>query len=176
MSNVEYGTIRFFGHTLHHNPHTLKISDSGYVKENIIPYKNSVLVNTGAKGMIIKGDGVFYGENPLQQYLQLREIYKKSKIGVLSIGGIGSMYAYLSDLQMKCEAVDNCIDYSFQFIKCDDLIEENSTAPSEYILNDGEDLWDVSLKLNIDIDKLMGLNLNIVSPVDISKGTIIKIR
>ena len=175
MSNTEYGVMRFCGYTLHHNPHTLKISDSGNVSENAIPYTYSLVESTGAKAMIIKGDGVFYGEDALQQYIQLRQIYKQGRAGVLSIGGIGSMYAYLSDLQMKCEAVDNYVEYSLQFVECEGIVKENSTEPTEYVVGENEDLWDISLKLNINIDTLILLNPHIISPVDIVSGEIIKI-
>lgn len=176
MNIIKHGTMRFGNYTINHNPHTLKISDRGNISENIIPYGYSVVENTGAGAMVIKGDGAFYGETALQQYLQLRQLYKKGKIDVLSVGGIGSLYACLSNLQMQCQSVDNYLEYSFQFTECEGILKENSTAPTEYTLGVNEDLWDASLKLNIDIDTLMKLNPNIPSPADISSIRKIKLR
>jgi len=173
---TKHGAMRFMGKTLHHNPNTIEVTNSLSVSQQQIPFLHSIAVNTGAAATVIRGEGVFYGENSFEQYLQLQEIYRSGKSGALSLSGIYPMYAYLQQLKLKSTPVDNYVEYTFVFVEAlSDRNKENSTAPQYYTVGDNEDLWDIAVKLKISIDKLVKLNPHLKTTYNIEKGDRVRI-
>ena len=95
---------------------------------------------------------------------------------MLSIGGVPPIKAYLQQLRLKYTPVDDCAEYSFTFVEAlDGSCKENSTAPTDYTVGENEELWDISAKLNISIDKLMELNPAVKDPTAVAEGERVKI-
>ena len=173
---MKQGVMRFMGKTLHHNPHTIKITDTQSISQQEIPFLHSIARHTGTKAAVVSGDGTFYGADAYLQYLQLKKLYKSGKIGVLSIGGVPPIKEYLQQLRLKYTPVDDCAEYSFTFVEAlDGSCKENSTAPTDYTVGENEELWDISAKLNISIDKLMKLNPAVKDPTAVAEGERVKI-
>lgn len=174
---MKHGVMRFMGHTLHHNPHTLQVISNGNILQYCIPDFAELTESMGNKATVVKGEGVFYGENAFDQFMELKQLAKYRKAGVLSVGGINPFYAYLSELRLKCTPVDDYVEYSFTFIESADYkYKENSTAPTKYTVKQTEDLWDISCKLNIPIERLIKLNPQLKNTYDISEGDVISIN
>lgn len=174
---MNHGIMRFMGYTLNHNPHTIEVTDVANISEEVVVFALPVVFNIGSSAVTVKGEGVFYGENAFDQYLELRSLYKKCEVGVLSLSGINPFNAYLAKLELKCTPKDNYVEYKFMFIEVPDAMpEENSTAPEFYIADNDEDLWDISLKCDVSIETLVKLNPHIKNPCCISEGDKIRIR
>ncbi len=174
---MKHGIMRFMGHTLHHNPHTLTVTSSANIYQQNIVGLTAVVHNMGNNATIVKGEGVFYGESAFEQYLLLKQLYNTCQAGVLSVSDINPMYAYLSDLKLKCTPIDNYVEYTFTFTQVSDYSKaENSTAPTQYIVQQNEDLWDISNKLNIPIEDLIAYNPSLKSTYSIAQGDVIKIN
>ncbi len=174
---MKHGLMRFMGYTLHHNPHTLQIINNANIEQYCIPDFTELTENIGNKATVVKGEGVFYGENAFEQFVELKQLAKSNKAGVLSVSGINPFYACLSELRLKCTPVDDYVEYSFTFIESADYkYKENSTAPTKYIVKQAEDLWDISCKLSIPIEKLINLNPQLKNTYDISEGDVIRIN
>lgn len=174
---MKHGILRFMGYTLHHNPHTLEVISSANISQYNIPDFTAVTQNTGNNPTVVKGEGIFYGENAFEQYMELKFISKSCKAGVLSVSGINPFCAYLSHIRLKCTPVDNYVEYAFTFTETTDyLVEENSTAPTKYTVQQGEDLWDISCKLDISIDTLIAFNSRLKNACDVSEGDVISIN
>lgn len=173
---IKHGTMRFMGKTLHHNPHTIEVTNTANITQQQVPFFTSIVLNTGYNATVIKGEGVFYGENAFEQYLQLKQLYTQGKCGVLSLSGVNPMHAYLQQLKLKCTPVDNYVEYTFMFVEAIEAVnKENSTAPQFYTVEENEDLWSIAVKLNITIDNLVDLNPQLKSPYDITKGDKVRI-
>ncbi len=173
---MNHGTMRFMGFTLHHNPETIEITDTANISQEAVPFANPIIFNIGTKATVVKGEGVFYGANAFEQYLQLKQLYESCKSGVLSISGVNPFNAYLNELKLKCTPIDNYVEYVFTFIEvAEPVITENSTAPMYYIAQENEDLWDISINLSICIDKLVELNPQFSSPLNVNKGDKVRI-
>lgn len=172
-----HGNLRFMGYTLQHNPHTLEVTSSSNISQYNTSDFMAITQNTGNNPIAVKGEGVFYGENAFEQYMELKTLSRKCKSGVLSVSGIDPFYAYLTQIKLKCTPVDDCVEYTFMFTETPDYsVTENSTAPTQYIVQQGEDLWDISYKLNIPIEKLIKFNSNLKNTYDISEGDVIRIN
>lgn len=174
---MKHGVMRFMGYTLHHNPHTLQVISNANISQYCIPDFTELTESIGSKATVVKGEGVFYGENAFEQFAELKQLAKARKADVLSVSGINPFYAYLSELKLKCTPVDDYVEYSFTFIESEDYTyKENSTAPNSYIVKQTEDLWDISCKLNIPIERLISLNPQLKNTYDISEGDVIRIN
>lgn len=174
---MKHGAMRFMGYTLHHNPHTLQIISNASISQHSIPEFTELTEYIGDKATIVKGEGVFYGENSFEQFMKLKQLAKACKAGVLSVSGANPFYAYLSELKLKCTPVDDYVEYSFTFIESSGYKhQENSTAPTKYTVKQSEDLWDIACKLNISIERLISLNPQLKNTYDISEGDVININ
>jgi hypothetical protein len=174
---MKHGVMRFMGYTLHHNPHTLQVISNANLSQYFIPEFTEVTESMGDKATVVKGEGAFYGDNAFEQFAELKQLSKAHKAGVLSVSGINPFYAYLSELKLKCTPVDDYVEYSFTFIESADYkYQENSTAPNRYAVKQGEDLWDISCRLNIPIERLISLNLQLKNTYDLSEGDVIRIN
>ena len=174
---MKHGTMRFLGFTLHHNPSKIEVSDVSELSENLIIGGLPFVCCNGEKAAVLRGEGVFYGENAFEQYLELRDLYKNGTAGALSVSGIRPFYAFLAKLGLKCMPVDNMVEYSFTFLEAPNIVpNENSTAPVFYIAADGQDLWDISGITGISVDTLVMLNPQFKSPCEVSDGDKIRIR
>lgn len=174
---MKHGILRFMGYTLHHNPHTLDVTSSANISQYNIPDFTAITQNTGNNPTVVKGEGVFYGENAFEQYMELKSLSKNCKAGVLSVSGINPFYAYLSQIKLKCTPVDEYVEYTFTFTETPYYTAtENSTAPTHYTVQQGEDLWDISCKLGISVETLVALNTKLKNTCDIAEGDVIKIN
>lgn len=174
---MKHGIMRFMGYTLHHNPHTLDVTNIANVIQQNIPHSWAITQNTGNSPIVVKGDGVFYGDNAFKQYMKLKAIEEKCEVGVLSVSGINPFYAFLSQLRLKCTPIDDYVEYSFMFVEAPNHNnKENSTAPTQYTAEDNQNLWDIAFKLGVSVDDLIKLNPQLKNTSDISKGDVIKIN
>lgn len=174
---MKHGIMRFMGYTLHHNPHTLDVTNIVNVIQHNIPSSVAITQNTGNSPVVVKGDGVFFGDNAFKQYMKLKALEEKCDVGVLSVSGINPFYAYLSQLRLKCTPIDDYVEYSFTFIEVPNHTDkENSTAPAQYIAEENQDLWDIAYKLGVSVDYLIKLNPQLKNTSDISKGDVIRIN
>ena len=174
---MKHGTMRFMGYTLHHNPHTLQVTNTANVLQYNIPESVAITQNTGNRPIVVKGEGVFYGDNAFEQYMKLKALGENGKAGVLSVSDINPFFAYLSEIKLKCTPLDDYVEYSFTFIEAPNhAYKENSTAPTQYTADENEDLWDISNKLGIAIETLTALNPQLKNTTDITEGDVITIN
>ena len=174
---MKHGIMRFIGHTMHHNPHTLTVTSSANIVQQNVFMSTAVVNNVGSNATTVKGEGVFYGESAFEQYMVLKQLYNTCKAGVLSVSDINPMYAYLSDLKLKCTPVDDYVEYTFTFTEVSDYSKaENSTAPTHYTVQQNEDLWNIACKLNIPIEALTAYNPHIKCMYSLAQGDVIKIN
>jgi hypothetical protein len=174
---MKHGIMRFMGYTLHHNPHTLEVTNASNVIQHIIPNSVAITQSIGNNPIVIKGDGAFYGENAFEQYMRLKDIGEKCRVGVLSVSGVNPFYAYLSQMKLKCTPVDDYVEYSFMFVEAPNYQEkENSTAPTEYTVKSNQSLWDIAHSIGVSSDTLLALNPQLKDTNDVSEGDVIKIN
>ncbi|MBQ7522846.1 MAG: LysM peptidoglycan-binding domain-containing protein [Clostridia bacterium] len=166
---MKHGSMRFNGITLHHNPDTLLITDSNSVEKELTLNLFPSVSLTNNNPTVIKGSGVFYGENAFEQYLILKKACNCCEIGVLSLSGIYPFYALLYQLELECTPVDDIVKYRFFFIEVPKN-HENSTLPYYYTVKENQDLWDISYLFSIPIEKLLVLNPQIRSLNSVQTG------
>ncbi len=64
---------------------------------------------------VISGNGVFFGEQAYEKYLELVGVFGDSEPGDLVHPDFGTRLCYFTGLEMTQEARENCVSYKFEF-------------------------------------------------------------
>ena len=161
--------MRFCGHTWHHNPKSLEISNGKKVVKLQIPYADDITQSFGEMPSLIKGVGELYGKDCLYQYEQLRKIYEKGEYGILCLPKLPPMYACFESLSIVATSKKDVLTYSFTFSKLrkeksQDFKEDFVTAKS------GQTLFDIANLCDKNVDELVSLNPQIMFINDLKEG------
>ena len=164
--------MKFKGYKWHHNPRELVFEDEKKVSELTAPFDKSVVQNAGRRNMRISGEGELYGEDCLDQFLRLLELFREGGSGVLSIAGIPSVYAVFESLKLVGRPRSDILTYRFVFRE---LMEERDDKLREVTAAPNENLWDISYRFGIDIDTLVRLNPQVRRPDELTAGEVVRL-
>ena len=164
--------MKFKGYKWHHNPRELVFEDEKKVSELTAPFDKSVVQNAGRRNMRISGEGELYGEDCLDQFLRLLELFREGGSGVLSIAGIPSVYAVFESLKLVGRPRPDILTYRFVFRE---LMEERDDKLREVTAAPNENLWDISYRFGIDIDTLVRLNPQVRRPDEMTAGEVVRL-
>lgn len=161
--------MRFLGYTWHHNPKSLEISSGKKVIDISIPYSDDVVKYFGEKPLKITGVGELYGDDCLVQYQNLKKIYDKGECGILCLPCMHPIYACFEKLQLNATPKKDVLTYSFSFSQVEKN-PENGYRPSKVVAKMSQTLWDISSEYDVDIEKLVELNPDIMFLNELSTG------
>lgn len=155
MKNVP---MRFSGFTFHHNPGKLKITNTANIADLVSPCCTPDSVHLGRKLRKVSGEGELYGADCLEEYTRLERLYNSGEKGILCLPHMPSMYAYLEELCMSAEPVEDVLTYRFVFTEA--MSPRSSATQARYHVTtvSGESLWDISCSSGVDIGSLIHLN------------------
>lgn len=165
--------MKFRDFVWHHNPREIAFECEKAVNELLSPFDSSAIQETGRRNMIIRGEGELYGEDCLEQFEKLFELFQKSGQGVLSIPHISPIYAVFESLKIIGIPRPDVLTYSFVFREV--MQSKIEDKPINYTVKYGENLWDVSYRFEISIDRLVELNPNIKRPDIVNEGEVVRL-
>lgn len=161
-----------------HNPEQIVIEEEKNIKEFILPFYGNVLQNCGRKKRIVSGKGELFGENPIAQFQELRNVYESQGTGYLKLPNIPAFLAIFRSLKMTGQGNENIITYSFEFWEQitneSTAIEENEGL--EHTVLDGETLWSISSRYDTSVSALLAANEDIKRPDELTAGQKVKIK
>ena len=161
--------MRYAGYTWHHNPKSLKVSNSKKVVDLSLPYSFDVLQSFGESLVTITGVGELYGKDCISQFERLSEVYEKGEEGILCLPDIAPMYACFDSLVMELSSTPNVVRYSFSFKQI--AKKKEKFVPATYIYSkQGESLFLYSYIYNVDIKTLVEINPHIMFINSLSQG------
>lgn len=166
--------MRFNGYSWHHNPKSLEISSEKKTRQLQLPYSEDAIQCFGEKPVTIKGVGELYGEDCLLQYEKLKEIYKKGECGVLCLPKLTPIYACFESLKLLATAKKDVLTYSFVFTQ---QKNEKKTYCSDNFVTAkrGQTLFDIANENDVDVEKLVELNPQIMFINDLSDDEVVRI-
>lgn len=170
---MKLAKIRFKGKTWLHNPRELIFGCEKYVSENGSPLGCSYIQTTGRRNMIIKGKGELFGEDCLEQFSQLYELFRRGGSGVLSISKLSPVHAVFESLKITAEPKPDLLEYEFVFREV--MENKHSDKLVWYTLSDGECLWDVSYRFGAAIEDLLELNPDFKRPDQTLEGKAVRL-
>lgn len=165
--------MRFMGYEWHHNPREITFECEKTVTERLVPYDVSQIQQTGRKNMVIKGTGELYGEDCMEQFERLFELFRRGGAGVLAIENTEPVFAVFESVKILGAPKENVLTYGFVFREV--MEEKESGKNTFHTARGGENLWDISYKYNIVIDELVRLNPQIKRPDIVAEGEVIRL-
>ncbi len=166
--------MRFAGYTWHHNPKSLKVTNGKKVVVLSVPYGADELLSFGEKPLTISGVGELYGEDCLEQYERLRQVYEMGKSDVLCLPRLAPMYAYFDSLTLDAQPSANVLTYSFSFTQVKQKLSVCNCEQS-VVAKDNQSLWDLSNQYGVDINTLVALNPHIMFLNDLTQGEVVRL-
>lgn len=166
-----HSTMQYKDYIWSHNPKIINISSDRDVKESTIPYAGNEFQDYGRKKRIVKGIGEFFGNDCLDQYNALFNIFKSGTLGYLSLPNITPFLAAFKSLKIEGKSKPNVLSYSFEFweyIKKENNIKKIFKNFHEVLEN--ETLWDIAYLYDVEIETLLKLNKNIKNPNNLTVG------
>lgn len=165
--------MRFMGYEWRHNPREISFECGKTVAERLVPGGVSQIQQTGRKNMVIKGTGELYGEDCIEQFEGLLELFKRGGEGVLAIENFEPLYAVFESVKILGTPRENVLTYGFVFREV--MEEKESSKKTVHTARNGENLWDISYKYGIVIDELVRLNPQIKRPDVVPGGEVIRL-
>lgn len=165
--------MRFKGVSWHHNPREINFACEKQLNELKSPYGRSVLQNTGRKCMVISGEGELYGEDCMQQFDRLLQLFKSGGSGVLAIPRLSPVYAVFESVKINGVPKPDVLCYSFVFREIPQ--KDEGEKPMTYLADSGETLWDVSYRFDVVIDELVRLNPQVKRPDLSLEGKVVRL-
>ena len=123
---MKLANMRFKGVSWHHNPRELSFTCDKYISEKGSPGGGSYIQSTGRKNLRIKGKGELFGEDCLEQFQRLFELFREGGSGILSIAKLSPVYAVFESLKITAAPKPDLLEYEFVFRE----VMEKSTRTS----------------------------------------------
>ncbi len=144
------------------NPLIIKISHTKKINKNRVPFGYDIVSDMGSGYRIISGEGEFYGENCIDDFLKLKNVFENGGGGMLYLPSEKPIYAVFSSLESAAQDIEGVLKYKFEFIES---FEKKIYPSSSYCISDGTvTLWDISYRYKKTVEALMKLNPSVCRP------------
>ena len=105
----------------------------------------------------IKGNGKFVGSNAGEKAHELIKVFQSKGSSFLFSHDLPPMRAYFSSLDISYNAVEECVDYSFEFIEDSDAKNPIRNFGYTFALAN-ENLYDIANRTSVGVEKLFKCN------------------
>ena len=135
-------TMTYKGFCFDANPAYIKAEYSKNIASKSVLFKSAKQQEISFKAAKIKGNGKFVGSNAGEKAHELIKVFQSKGSSFLFSHDLPPMRAYFSSLDISYNAVEECVDYSFEFI-------EDS---------DAKNLYDIANRTSVGVEKLFKCN------------------
>lgn len=165
--------MRFKGVSWRHNPRQISFECDKTVTELKAPFASSVVQDMGRKNMLIRGEGELFGDDCIEQFEQLLNLFRQGGEGLLSFAKMTPIYAVFESLKIIGTPRPDSLTYSFVFRE---VMQKKKTEKSlGCSAQNGECLWDIAYRYSESIDRLLSLNPWVKRPDSPLEGRYIRL-
>ena len=107
--------MRYKNYTWPHNPETYTVENRCRVAVHWIPFGRCVFQELGGAYRVLRGEGVFSGENAYDQFRQLEAVFREGGAGQLVHPVWSTQRAYFISLKATEQPLPDYVRYSFEF-------------------------------------------------------------
>ena len=107
--------MRFKDYTWPHNPETCRVELERKMAVQKAPFGGYVLQDLGALCRVMRGEGVFSGENAYEEFRKLVRVFQKDGVGTLVHPVWKTMQAHFVALEVLEEPKPDYVRYTFEF-------------------------------------------------------------
>lgn len=187
--------MRYKDYTWPHNPEVYAVEYRRRLAVHPVPYGRCVMQDLGSSYRVLRGEGVFAGENAYQQFLELEQVFRQDGPGLLAHPVWQAEQVWFVELIVEEEPLPDYIHYSFVFwedwsgyagglTESDDggaapQTQGAATAATDsteiYLVKKGDTLWGIANRYGVTLTELIASNPQIKNPNLIYPGDRVKL-
>lgn len=178
--------MRYKNFTWPHNPEIYSVEYRRQVAAHKVPFGRCVLQDLGCTYRVLRGEGVFAGENAYRQFRELAEVFQEGGSGLLVHPVWQSERVYFVELRVEERPLPDYVRYSFTFwedwsgysgglTESDDggtaswtggwtEADTEEAAGTLYTVRKGDTLWGIAKQYDVTLASLIAANPQIKNP------------
>lgn len=189
--------MRYKDYTWPHNPEVYIVEYQRRLAVHPVPFGQCVIQDLGSGYRVLRGEGVFAGEDAYEQFQQLAAVFRESGPGLLVHPVWHTERAWFASLTVTEEPLPDYVQYRFEFWEdwngyADGLTEvdvgtasaqneeassstDSGTDAAVYLVRKGDTLWGIAKRYGVSLTALITANPQIKNPNLIYPGNRVNI-
>lgn len=128
----------------------------------------------GLEPMMVSGEGTLIGDDPMEEYTKLYQLFLQQGSGLLHIPGIVPFHCHFESLSMTGKAGPKLLTYQFVFVE--DSEKNNPVlhpVKTTYLTRSGDTVSLLAMKAGMELDEFLEKNPHLDVTTEIKEGTMV---
>jgi hypothetical protein len=156
---IQTSSFRFKNYTFFYHPSSFTITRQRVLREFLLPVNSSVIQDLGKTAMKITGTGYLFGEDCMEQFEKIHDLFLEEGSGALFLPGISPVFCYFEELSVEGNPGPRMLRYRFSFLEDTQRNSGKLAARrSYYVVLAGDTLTVIAAKCRMTVEELLSKN------------------